>query len=230
MDNSAKGIICGKIINTCNEIKALLSTNGAFDVQLEYLKYLAGELADRRMDASLRDVLAAQDAEWITINHTHVMIDKDGNIVKGPKDFIGKNLKDFEKDKVEEPRVGGAKPTEITYSKSKKLVSHFKRKYKTLEIAAAITIKDGGGRSVKLVSQTLSNIDDFAGKKNSTGNPFDKANFVAQEYGGSGDDWSHSKAIGYVEVDGVRKKADIHWFECDEVGQSGWKVKKYMEG
>ena len=72
-----------KIISVCNELKALLTNDGAFDA---YKAKLLGELQrlslsfdkpETRVDAKLGDVA------WITVNGTHVPL-KDGVAVGGP--------------------------------------------------------------------------------------------------------------------------------------------------
>lgn len=225
MDNSAKGIICGKIINTCNEIKALLSTNGAFDIQLKYLKYLAEKLEDERMDSTMQEKWEALGIRWIMMNGQPVGIDIEGQIQLGPEELKGKKISELT-GSVDEPRVGGAEPTVITKSVRNLPITHYRRNFGKIEVAMKITIKGRDPKDkVTLIPQTIEKIDDFAGYRNKTNNPLDKAVEIAAEYGGSPDKWTHSKAKAWAMKNGKKVQIELHWFENDEVGQCGWKEK-----
>lgn len=73
----------------------------------------------------------------------------------------------------------------------------------------------------------LQNVQIFAGK--GVKSPFRKAEKYARLYGGDPKDWQHVKAIAYVETnDGIRK-ADVHWFQCQNVGKVRFKIKEWLD-
>ena len=43
-------------------------------------------------------------------------------------------------------------------------------------------------------------------------------NFLVQNYGGSAENWQHSKGRGYIDTADGPKKAVIHWFYEENVG------------
>lgn len=56
-------------------------------------------------------------------------------------------------------------------------------------------------------------------------------NYLARTVGGSPDSWKHMVGDATVSsFDGKKWRAQVHYFESDEVGQTGWKVKKIYGG
>ena len=72
----------------------------------------------------------------------------------------------------------------------------------------------------------VTKIVDFAGKGKKK--PVKVESHLIKQYGGSKGDWKHSRGEAVVEINGVSKKAEIHWFESSSVGQVGYKVKRIL--
>ena len=75
----------------------------------------------------------------------------------------------------------------------------------------------------------LTNVYSFAGKNAVRGTPLNPGVLKAymNQYGGSPDEWFHAVGDGTILLDNVewRGKAEIHWFECNEIGAVGIEVK-----
>ena len=74
----------------------------------------------------------------------------------------------------------------------------------------------------------ISDIETFAGKGSKP--DLRVKNFLVQNYGGSAENWQHSKGRGYIDTADGPKKAVIHWFYEENVGAKeifvkGWSKK-----
>jgi len=84
---------------------------------------------------------------------------------------------------------------------------------------ATVTLKAG---------TTVSRIVDFAGA--SRKRPVDVEPYLIKQYGGKPGGWTHTRGEAKVTLaDGSSKKAELHWFESKDVGQTGMKVKRYLK-
>ena len=89
--------------------------------------------------------------------------------------------------------------------------------------------KIGKSGRVTIVAGELANVEVFAGKGGRK--PLRLAESFAKEYGGKPEDWMHTTGDGRIRFgDGTEKDAEIHWFECAEIGQTEWKVKRFKKG
>lgn len=104
-------------------------------------------------------------------------------------------------------------------------LTHFERKNGVLRITEETKARCGNGVA-KIIPCDIADAKVFAGKGGKK--PLDLATDFANAYGGEPSEWMHSYGIGKVRVsDGTIFNAEIHWFECDGVGQAKWKVKKF---
>ena len=72
----------------------------------------------------------------------------------------------------------------------------------------------------------VTDVYDFAG--GSAKKPVEKESFLIEQYGGQPGSWRHSAGNAQVKsAKGKAKTVEVHWFENDEVGQTGWKVKHW---
>lgn len=122
-------------------------------------------------------------------------------------------------------QVGGSAP-----SGSSK-VSRFETKNGTMKINSELSVKTGKKKKSSAIikaNSEITNVESFAGK--GADKPLVKAGTIAKQYGGKPKDWSHKTGNTTVTAkDGTQRKAEVHWFENDEIGQCGWKVKHYIE-
>ncbi len=92
---------------------------------------------------------------------------------------------------------------------------------------SAIALPDGTASHLTTGS-TLIDVEIFAGKGSTK--ELRVRNFLVDNYGGTADEWQHTKARGFVEVGNESKKAVIHWFYEESVGVKeafvkGWSKK-----
>lgn len=52
---------------------------------------------------------------------------------------------------------------------------------------------------------------------------------LTAEFGGDVHKWQHTKGIGEIEYDGEARKAEIHWFYEESVGQVKHKIKEWLD-
>lgn len=52
---------------------------------------------------------------------------------------------------------------------------------------------------------------------------------LSERFGGEPDDWMHRKGDGIVDYWGEHRKAEIHWFEEETVGEIKHRVKKWLD-
>lgn len=136
------------------------------------------------------------------------------------KDYGVKGMKWGErKSEEDEPQQEGVKKTKVT---------HFETQNGTMKVTEDIKARLGKG-TVFIMSGEITDVEVFAGK--GAEKPLELANKFAATYGGSPEDWTHSTGNGKIKLkDGVEKNAEIHWFECEGIGQTKWKVKKFKKG
>lgn len=108
-------------------------------------------------------------------------------------------------------------------------VTKFKTKNGVMTVSSDTKAKLGSSGGTKIMAGEITDVEPFAGKGSKK--PFDLAKEFANTYGGNPSDWSHSKGVGKIKLsDGTEKQAEIHWFECEGVGQTKWKIKKFKKG
>ena len=77
-------------------------------------------------------------------------------------------------------------------------------------------------------NREIKGIESFAGK--GTDQPLVKAGAIAKQYGGNPQDWTHKTGTTVVTTkDDTEMKAEVHWFENDDIGQCGWKLESFIE-
>lgn len=114
-------------------------------------------------------------------------------------------------------------------SVSGKAVAAAKRREKLETSLRSNPVKLPDGTFSKITEGTkISDIETFAGKGSKT--DLRVKNFLVQNYGGSAENWQHSKGRGYIDTADGPKKAVIHWFYEENVGAKeifvkGWSKK-----
>ena len=109
----------------------------------------------------------------------------------------------------------------------KKGVHKFKTVGNRMKITYDVEVKASKSGKVTFLIKADSDIEEiktFAGKGSK--NPLVMAGSLAKQYGGKPKDWSHK--TGFAQVvgqNGKTSKREIHWFENDDVGQVGFKIK-----
>lgn len=89
------------------------------------------------------------------------------------------------------------------------------------------TVKLPDGSISKLSAGTsITKIVPFAGK--GANKTLRLAESLAKDYNNSPDDWSHSRGEGFVDFETESKRAELHWFEHEEVGRILMKVKRWF--
>lgn len=102
-------------------------------------------------------------------------------------------------------------------------VSRFTRNGAEMDVTKDTPIK-GAGATIK-AGQKIEKIVDFAGGSKK---PLKVEEHLVKQYGGNKGDWRHSRGEVTVSQGGTDKKAEVHWFEAKGVGQTGFKVKRFM--
>lgn len=100
-----------------------------------------------------------------------------------------------------------------------------------MEVAKDTRIKIGSTQArTVMVAGTLTGVSDFAG--GTAKKPVEKEAELIKQYPQSKKgSWRHTLGYGQVRRrDGKLQDAEIHWFESDDVGQVGWKVKRFGKG
>ena len=67
----------------------------------------------------------------------------------------------------------------------------------------------------------------FAGKGTKT--PVRVAKHLTKQYGGIEENWQHTRGEGIVNFEGKNRRAELHWFENQDVGKIKMKVKRWFE-
>ena len=89
-----------------------------------------------------------------------------------------------------------------------------------------ILLPNGNTGKIKEGS-TITKVVAFAGK--GTNKELRVAKYLEQQYGVNRDEWKHSRGDGYVVCDdGKTRHAELHWFECKDIGRIKMKVKRYF--
>lgn len=84
------------------------------------------------------------------------------------------------------------------------------------------------GNFAKLVKDSeIRSIKVFAGK--GSDRELRVRDFLVSNYGGNPNEWQHTKGRGFVNVDGVVRKAMLHWFEEKTVGIKEIKLKGWSK-
>lgn len=53
--------------------------------------------------------------------------------------------------------------------------------------------------------------------------------YLSEQYGGEEEDWQHTRGRGFVDYKDKSREADLHWFNNDEIGTVGMKVKRWFD-
>lgn len=72
----------------------------------------------------------------------------------------------------------------------------------------------------------ITKIVTFAGK--GTDKPLRAAHRLSQWHGGHASDWGKVRGDGYVEVDGIPRHCELHWYEAPQIGRVEMKVKRWF--
>lgn len=68
----------------------------------------------------------------------------------------------------------------------------------------------------------------FAGK--GLNRKVDVAEHLTKQLGGKAENWQHLRGEGFVDVDGEIRRAELHWFEKEDVeGRARMKVKRWKD-
>lgn len=57
----------------------------------------------------------------------------------------------------------------------------------------------------------------------------DVAGYLSKQYGGKPENWQHLRGEGFVDVGKESRRAELHWFDNEEVGIVKMKVKRWMD-
>lgn len=128
---------------------------------------------------------------------------------------------------------GSSEPPKTSASKPSKAPkpTKFSRDGDKMEVAKDTRIKIGSTQArTVMVAGTLTGVSDFAG--GTAKKPVEKEAELIKQYPQSKKgSWRHTLGYGQVRRrDGKLQDAEIHWFESDDVGQVGWKVKRFGKG
>ena len=69
----------------------------------------------------------------------------------------------------------------------------------------------------------------FAGKGGVKPLQEETAYGLAEQIGGTPQNWQHSKGAGLVDFYGEEREAEIHWFQEKSVGKHRYRIKEWME-
>lgn len=135
-------------------------------------------------------------------------------------DFGVKGMKWGERKEENPSGSNGVKKTKVT---------HFKTQNGVMTVTSDTKAKLGTNGGATIKKGEITNVEVFAGKGGKK--PMELADKFANTYGGKASDWMHSTGNGKIKLsDGTEKNAEIHWFECEGVGQTKWKIKKFKKG
>lgn len=236
-----------KIIDICNELKALLSNDGAFTFYVlnlfGKLQMLSLQFGGVREDAGI-DLSKYAGGHWVTSDDGHkIYVDKDGNPVAGNPYVLeaiagaaNKKASEAEMAKrfprkgemVCEKRVSFENPGRNTQDSLGRTVTHFNHDEDVMEVTRQVKVEDALGDQYKICREPIEHLTVFAA--DGVGRGLDVAEKLAAQAGGSVKSWKHVKGIGtVVDNNGQKRKADIHWFESPEAGQVRWKIKQFMD-
>ena len=85
-----------------------------------------------------------------------------------------------------------------------------------------------GGYFTLVEGSRITDIEIIAGK--GCARKIDIVDYLVEYYGGVEEEWQKVKGIGLVDVNGEPFKAELHWFQEDNVGKVMWKLKPQKGG
>lgn len=104
---------------------------------------------------------------------------------------------------------------------------NYSRENNTITLTADLKVKFGEKVFKVSAGSVITGVEDFAGK--GCKKPVEVENYLIEKYGGQEGEWTHS--LGFSEITqkgGKTKSVELHWFECEGIGQTGMKVKKFV--
>ena len=117
-------------------------------------------------------------------------------------------------------------PKEIGRGDDGRPITHFNHDEEEMDVVRSIQLRDEYMDKYELCIGKITHLTVFAGK--GTDKELGVAKNIAEKFGGKPEDWKHVKGIGKVKGrDGEVIDADIHWFENENIGQAGWKIKQF---
>lgn len=75
----------------------------------------------------------------------------------------------------------------------------------------------------------IQNSEVFAGKGTKHSLHEGVAEGLAEQYGGNPEKWQHCKGNGVIDFEGEERKAEVHWFQEENVGKVKFKVKRWID-
>lgn len=113
-------------------------------------------------------------------------------------------------------------------SLKKTRVTKFKTENGVMRITKGTKAKLGNNGGAVIVPGDITDVEVFAGKGGKK--PMELAQKFSEAYGGKPEGWMHSTGNGRVRLsNGRERNAEIHWFECEGIGQTKWKVKRFKK-
>ena len=113
-------------------------------------------------------------------------------------------------------------------SLKKTRVTKFKTENGVMRITKGMKAKLGNNGGAVIVPGDITDVEVFAGKGGKK--PMELAQKFSEAYGGKPEGWMHSTGNGRVRLsNGRERNAEIHWFECEGIGQTKWKVKRFKK-
>lgn len=107
-------------------------------------------------------------------------------------------------------------------------ITKYKTENRVMKVTSDLPVAVGkkGKTTVTIkAGEEINGIYSFAGKGSDTN--LVVAGFIAKQYGGNPSDWGHLCGFSKVtDANGVKRDAEIHWFEHEEIGQIKFKVKE----
>ena len=89
-------------------------------------------------------------------------------------------------------------------------------------------VKLPNGKTAKITEDSkITKVYTFAGY--GTKKKLRVADALAKAYDVDAERWVHRRGDGYVDVDGLSRHAELHWFEHPDVGRIKMKVKRYFD-
>lgn len=183
---------------------------------------------------------SGDDVEWITTETgAHVPLGSDKKAVGGPmkgKSFTAAKSEKSGKSSTKKGKSGSSsrstvaaehKTPSISSAIKSYKVTKFKTEGDTMHVTGDFKVKASkSGKTEVTVKGDITGVYSFAGK-GSENNFVNSGNFAKQFPSTKPKDWSHKCGFGTVEdANGKTYTAEIHWFEHDDVGQLGYKIKK----
>lgn len=75
----------------------------------------------------------------------------------------------------------------------------------------------------------IQNVQIFAGKGVRKGLKYEVKEGLSAEFGGDPENWQHVKGFGVLDFNGVYRNAEVHWFQCEDIGRVRFKVKNWED-